>query len=74
MSVMRGSFVGALPFPPGGRPARCDGEVEKDIVNCLGSLAVVLRERERNVERRGVRRRDIVVWEVAMMGGGIGLE
>jgi hypothetical protein len=37
-------------------------------------LVVVFRERERKVERRGVRRRVIVVWEVAMMGGGIGLE
>lgn len=70
---MRGSLVGPLPFPRGG-PARCVWEVEKDMADCLGSLVVVFRERERKVERRGVRRRVIVVWEVAMMGGGIGLE
>jgi len=69
---MRGSFVG--PFFCGGRPARCDGEVEKDMVDCLGSLVVVFRERERKVERRGVRRRDMVVWEVVMMGRAIGVE
>jgi hypothetical protein len=36
-------------------------------------LVVVCRERERKVERRGDRRRVIVVWEVAMMGRAIGV-